>query len=76
MRETLRLTPTAGKRAVVPLEDTTIGGGKYFVKAGQTVIIQVWNMHRDPLVWGEDVGHLLCADYVVLIDFVGGGVPS
>ncbi|KAJ7027601.1 fatty acid hydroxylase [Mycena alexandri] len=54
MRETLRLTPTAGKRAVVPLEDTTIGGGKYFVKAGQTIIIHVWNMHRDPLVWGED----------------------
>ncbi|KAJ7772252.1 fatty acid hydroxylase [Mycena metata] len=54
MRETLRLTPTAGKRAVVPLEDTTIGGGKYFVKAGQTIMIQVWNMHRDPLVWGED----------------------
>ncbi|KAJ7870739.1 fatty acid hydroxylase [Mycena olivaceomarginata] len=54
MRETLRLTPTAGKRGVTPLEDTTLGGGKYFVKAGTTILVHVWNMHRDPLVWGED----------------------
>ncbi|KAJ7851068.1 fatty acid hydroxylase [Mycena olivaceomarginata] len=32
MRETLRLTPTAGKRGVTPLEDTTLGGGKYFAE--------------------------------------------
>ncbi|KAJ6505385.1 fatty acid hydroxylase [Mycena sanguinolenta] len=54
MRETLRLTPTAGKRGVTPLQDTTLGGGKYFVKAGTTILVHVWNMHRDPLVWGED----------------------
>ncbi|KAJ7128256.1 fatty acid hydroxylase [Mycena filopes] len=54
MRETLRLTPTAGKRGVTPIKDTTIGGGKYFVKAGETILIHVWNMHRDPRVWGED----------------------
>ncbi|KAJ7234012.1 cytochrome P450 [Mycena haematopus] len=54
MRETLRLTPTAGKRGVTPIEDTTLGGGKYFVKAGTTILLHVWNMHRDPLVWGED----------------------
>ncbi|KAK7065087.1 fatty acid hydroxylase [Favolaschia claudopus] len=55
MRETLRLTPTASKRGVTPLQDTTLGGGKYFVKAGTTMLVHVWNMHRDPLVWGEDV---------------------
>ncbi|KAF7367847.1 Fatty acid hydroxylase [Mycena sanguinolenta] len=54
MRETLRLTPTAGKRGVTPLQDTTLGGGKYFVKAGTTILVHVWNMHRDPLVWGPD----------------------
>jgi cytochrome P450/NADPH-cytochrome P450 reductase len=55
MRETLRLTPTAAKRGVTPLQDTTLGGGKYFVKAGTIILVHVWNMHRDTLVWGEDV---------------------
>ncbi|KAJ7910393.1 fatty acid hydroxylase [Mycena leptocephala] len=54
MRETLRLTPTAAKRGVTPLQDTTLGGGKYFVKAGTIILVHVWNMHRDTLVWGED----------------------
>ncbi|KAJ7635523.1 fatty acid hydroxylase [Mycena polygramma] len=54
MRETLRLSPTAAKRGVTPIQDTTIGGGKYFVKAGTTILVHVWNMHRDPAVWGED----------------------
>ncbi|KAJ7692444.1 cytochrome P450 [Mycena rosella] len=54
MRETLRLTPTASKRGITPIHDTTLGGGKYFVKAGTPILVQVWNMHRDPLVWGED----------------------
>ncbi|KAJ7105601.1 fatty acid hydroxylase [Mycena epipterygia] len=53
MRETLRLTPTTSKRGVTPLKDTTLGG-KYFVKAGTTILVDVWSMHRDPLVWGED----------------------
>ncbi|KAJ7470036.1 cytochrome P450, partial [Mycena galericulata] len=57
MRESLRLTPTAPRRGVTPLEDTTIGGGKYFVKAGTAMSVQVWNMHRDPVVWGEDSEH-------------------
>ncbi|KAJ7636254.1 bifunctional P-450/NADPH-P450 reductase [Roridomyces roridus] len=54
MYESLRLTPTAPKRGVTALEDTTLGGGKYFVKAGTPIILQVWNMHRDPAVWGDD----------------------
>ncbi|KAJ6481192.1 fatty acid hydroxylase [Mycena vulgaris] len=54
MHESLRLTPTAGKRGVTPIQDTTLGGGKYFVKAGTTILVHVWNMHRDTEVWGED----------------------
>ncbi|KAF7338953.1 Fatty acid hydroxylase [Mycena venus] len=34
MRETLRLTPTAAKRGVTPLQDTTLGGGKVFCQSG------------------------------------------
>ncbi|KAJ7771297.1 fatty acid hydroxylase [Mycena maculata] len=53
LRETLRLSPTAPKRGVAPLHDTTLGG-KYFVKAGTPIILHMWNMQRDPLIWGED----------------------
>ncbi|KAJ7035907.1 fatty acid hydroxylase [Mycena alexandri] len=54
MRETLRLAATAPLRSTCPLEDTTIGGGKYAVKKGDTIVIQAWDMHRDPAVWGDD----------------------
>ncbi|SJK98069.1 related to bifunctional P-450:NADPH-P450 reductase [Armillaria ostoyae] len=54
MRESLRLGPTAPSRTVAPIEDTTLGGGKYFVKAGSSIVIQAFLMHRDPKVWGED----------------------
>ncbi|KAK0459209.1 fatty acid hydroxylase [Desarmillaria tabescens] len=54
MRESLRLGPTASGRTAAPLEDTTLGGGKYFVKAGSALTIQTYIMHRDPKVWGED----------------------
>jgi cytochrome P450/NADPH-cytochrome P450 reductase len=54
MRETLRLSPTAPTRSVTPLKDTTLGGGKYTVKAGHTIIIQTFTMQVDPLVWGDD----------------------
>ncbi|KAK0494970.1 fatty acid hydroxylase [Armillaria luteobubalina] len=54
MRESLRLGPTASARTAAPIEDTTLGGGKYFVKAGTSLTIQTYVMHRDPKVWGED----------------------
>ena len=54
MRETLRLQPPATARTVTPLEDTTIGGGKYAVKAGTPLVVQVWVAMKDPKVWGED----------------------
>ncbi|KAK0214536.1 fatty acid hydroxylase [Armillaria fumosa] len=54
LRETLRLQPTAAIRVVYPLEDTVIGRGKYFVKAGQAIALQIWDSHRDPSVWSDD----------------------
>ncbi|KAJ6631867.1 cytochrome P450 [Mycena sp. CBHHK59/15] len=54
MRETLRVSATAPKRGTTPLKDTTLGGGKYAVKAGTTILSQVWEIHRDPLIWGDD----------------------
>ena len=55
MRESLRLGPTAPMRGVTPLEDTVIGGGKYAVEKGTSVLVHVYATHRDPKVWGEDV---------------------
>ena len=55
MRETLRLYPSAPQRMVAPLEDTVIGGGKYAVEKGTSVLVHVYATHRDPKVWGEDV---------------------
>lgn len=47
--------PAAPMRAVQAHEDTTIGGGKYAVKKGQTIAILTMQALRDPKVWGEDV---------------------
>ena len=49
------MQPPAAARAVSPVKDTTIGGGKYSVKAGGVILILTWNAHRDPLVYGDDV---------------------
>ncbi|KAF8217433.1 fatty acid hydroxylase [Mycena galopus ATCC 62051] len=54
MRETLRITSTVPIRSTTPLEDTTIGGGKYAIKKGTNILIQAWELHRDPAVWGDD----------------------
>ncbi|KAF8998906.1 cytochrome P450 oxidoreductase OrdA-like protein [Hymenopellis radicata] len=54
MRESLRLCPAAPARGAAAKEDTTIGNGKYFVKAGVPLVIQQWVMQRDPKVWGDD----------------------
>ena len=58
MRETLRLAPTAPNRTVSPLEDTTLKG-KYYVEKGTLIYMNIYNMHRDPKVWGEDVCNIL-----------------
>ena len=57
LRETLRLSPTATARSVVPKEDIILHGssGDYAVKAETPLVLQVGVMMRDPKVWGEDV---------------------
>ncbi len=57
MRESLRLGPTAPARTVMPIEDTVLAG-KYAVEGGASVIVNVYTAHRDPKVWGDDVGDL------------------
>ncbi len=60
MRETLRLSPTAPARTVAPFEDVTIGG-KYFVRKGQSIIVNTYDCQRDRKVWGDDVSKSMAA---------------
>ena len=55
MRESLRLGPPATIRTTSPYEDTVIGGGKYALEKNVRVMCNVYMVHRDPKVWGEDV---------------------
>jgi cytochrome P450 / NADPH-cytochrome P450 reductase len=53
LRETLRAVPTIPQINVQPLEDTLLGG-KYEVKKGETININLDGLHKDPAVYGED----------------------
>jgi cytochrome P450/NADPH-cytochrome P450 reductase len=55
MRETLRMYPPASARSVAAIEDTTLSGGKYAVKAGENLVVVSIVAQHDPAVWGEDV---------------------
>ena len=55
MRESLRLSPTAPLRTISANEDVAIGGGKYFIPKGQSVVINAERAQRDPKVYGDDV---------------------
>jgi cytochrome P450/NADPH-cytochrome P450 reductase len=50
LKESLRLWPTAPAFAVQPYEDTVIGG-RYPVRKGQTLLVLIPQLHRDPAVW-------------------------
>ncbi|MFI2472372.1 bifunctional cytochrome P450/NADPH--P450 reductase [Nocardia xishanensis] len=54
LNESLRLWPTAPGYAVEPIHDTVIGG-RYAVRAGETLTVLTPALHRDP-AWGENVG--------------------
>jgi cytochrome P450/NADPH-cytochrome P450 reductase len=60
MRETLRLSAPAPMRSTAPLEDTTLGGGKYAVKAGTIISLLIWKIQTDPHIWGDDVSLFGC----------------
>ena len=64
MRETLRLSPTAPNRTVTPLEDTTLKG-KYPVSKGDLIFMNVYTMHRDPKVWGDDVSNFFREEQLI-----------
>jgi cytochrome P450/NADPH-cytochrome P450 reductase len=55
IREAMRLQGPVTLRTVSPIEDTTICGGKYSVKADATIWVLTAIAHRDPQVFGEDV---------------------
>lgn len=53
IREALRVQGPIPTNQVYPYEDTIIGG-KYLIKKGQTVRINVPGLHHDARVWGDD----------------------
>ncbi len=71
LREMLCLQPTAAIWVVYPLEDTVVDRGKYFVKAGQAIALQIWDLHWDPSVWSDDVHASLSLISVFDVDSVG-----
>lgn len=53
LKESLRLWPTAPAFTLECHKDEVIGG-KYLIKPGDTVVVLLPMLHRDPKVWGED----------------------
>lgn len=53
MREGLRLYSPAAAFAVASEQDNVIAG-EYFVSKGTIMLVMLPNIHRDPVVWGED----------------------
>lgn len=58
MREALRLAPPAPARGITALQDTTLKNGTYAVAKDELILLDVYNCHRDPKLWGEDVSSL------------------
>src|SRR6516165_3720665 len=54
LKEALRLWPPAPAYGIAPLQDETIGGGKYKLKKGTFITILASALHRDPSVWGPN----------------------
>jgi cytochrome P450/NADPH-cytochrome P450 reductase len=54
LKESLRLWPPAPAYGIAPVQDETIGGGKYKLRKGTFVTILVLALHRDPSVWGPN----------------------
>ncbi|KAI0474817.1 cytochrome P450 [Xylaria cf. heliscus] len=55
--ETLRLEPPAQMIAVTPLVGegvSVILGGRYGIRRGQSALVFIPALHRDPAVWGDD----------------------
>ncbi|MFC7622751.1 bifunctional cytochrome P450/NADPH--P450 reductase [Microlunatus sp. GCM10028923] len=53
LKESLRLWPTAPAFAMVPYQETEIGG-RYKVGPEDTLLVVAPQLHRDPAVWGPE----------------------
>jgi cytochrome P450/NADPH-cytochrome P450 reductase len=60
LRETLRLTPSAAALVVEPHptknheDPVTLGNGKYSLEKGESIVVLLPKLHRDPEVYGAD----------------------
>ncbi|HDX9660380.1 TPA: cytochrome P450 [Bacillus toyonensis] len=54
LNESLRLWPTAPAFSLYPKEDTVLGG-EYLLKQGEEIKVLIPQLHRDKIIWGEDV---------------------
>ncbi|KFM99284.1 cytochrome P450 [Bacillus clarus] len=54
LNESLRLWPTAPAFSLYPKEDTVLGG-EYSLKQGEEITVLIPQLHRDKIIWGEDV---------------------
>ncbi len=54
LKETLRLWPPAPLIGLYSRDNETTIGGKYVVRADQTIYVLSTMLHRDPAVWGAD----------------------
>ncbi|XP_049542628.1 cytochrome P450 3A19-like [Anopheles darlingi] len=55
LKESLRLFPIAPIIARQPTHEIALG--KYTVPAGVDVLLNIFNIHRNPVYWGEDAEH-------------------
>jgi cytochrome P450/NADPH-cytochrome P450 reductase len=54
LKEALRLNPPAPMFTRAIVRDTTIGGGRYRLRAGERIFFSLGVLHRDPQYWGAD----------------------
>ncbi|CAK7211614.1 hypothetical protein SCUCBS95973_001175 [Sporothrix curviconia] len=54
LRETLRVHSTIPAIGMTALQDETLAGGKYAVRAGEAITLLLIKAHVDPAVWGDD----------------------
>src|SRR5512138_1553612 len=54
LKEALRMWPPAPAYGITPLQDETLGGGKYKLKKNTFITVLVMALHRDPSVWGPN----------------------
>jgi cytochrome P450/NADPH-cytochrome P450 reductase len=54
LKEALRMWPPAPAYGITPLQDETLGGGKYKLRKNTFITVLVMALHRDPSVWGPN----------------------